>query len=80
MAASSPKNTKFQLFYALSLAYQLGFIIVVPIGIGMLAGFWLDSKLTTRPFFLFVGLIFGIVTCMYEVYHVLIPFFKKNNE
>ena len=49
---------------------------------GVLAGLWLDSKLNTRPLFVIIGLILGIVVALYGVYKMLslLAEKKKNGE
>ncbi len=63
----------FKTFYALSLAWQLGFLIAVPLAGFMIAGFWLDKKINSGPFMLLAGMIVGVVITVYEVYHLLAP-------
>jgi len=67
-----------KIFYALSLAWQLGFIIAVPIGGFLILGLWLDKKLSTFPILLIMGIIIGMVITVYEVYHLFIPLFKNS--
>lgn len=69
----SDRGENFQLFYALSLAWQLGFLIVVPIVLFLALGIWLDRTFHTGVLFLFVGIIMGIGMTFYEGYHVLAP-------
>lgn len=77
-----PESEKdgFKTFYALSLAWQLGFLIAVPIGGFLILGFWLDKKFNTSPLSLIIGVILGIVITIYEVYHLLVPLIKNNQE
>ena len=67
----------FKTFYALSFAWQLGFLIIAPIGGFLLLGFWLDKKFNSSPFILIVGVILGVVITFYEIYHLLVPLIKK---
>jgi len=68
-----PQKDNFKIFYALSLAWQLGFIIVVPIGGFLFLGILGDKFFKTQPFLSLLGLIVGIVAAIYEAYYSLIP-------
>ena len=71
----STKNN-FKTFYALSMAWQLGFLIAVPIAGFLFLGYLGDKFFKTSPLFLITGLVVGIVITIYEVYHSLIPLIK----
>ncbi|MCA9372188.1 AtpZ/AtpI family protein [Candidatus Woesebacteria bacterium] len=60
-------------WYAFSLAWQLGFLITLPIGGFLFLGFALDGFLGTTPLFIVAGLLVGIVVDIYTVYHLLSP-------
>ncbi len=70
------KRNNFKIFYALSFAWQLGFLIVVSIGGFLFLGFWGDKFFSTQPLFLIFGLLVGIVVTIYEVHHLLAPLIK----
>lgn len=72
------KNVK--TFYALSLAWQLGYLIAIPIGGFLGLGLLADKFWGTQPLFLIVGLGTGIITTIYEVYHLLAPLIKDNHK
>ncbi len=74
---SSGKET-FKTFYALSLAWQLGFLIVVPIGGFLFLGVLLDHLSGTRMVFGSIGALVGIGITVYEVYHLLAPLIKND--
>jgi len=76
----SDKKNGFKLFYAISLAWQLGFIIVVPIAGFLFLGLWIDRKLDTAPLFLILGLITALAVTVYETYHILIPLLSDKDE
>ena len=59
--------------YALSLAAQLGFLVVSSIGGFLLLGYWLDAKLSTAPWLLVLGIIVGIIVTVREAYHLIKP-------
>ncbi|MCB9810945.1 MAG: AtpZ/AtpI family protein [Candidatus Nomurabacteria bacterium] len=71
------KETSFKLPYALSLALQLGFLIVSSV-VGFLGvGLWLDSVTGKGPIFLLLGIIVGVVTGVYESYIMVKPLTKS---
>lgn len=75
-----PKKDGFKIFYAISIALQLGFIIVFSI-IGFLwLGIWMDKTFQSSPLFLITGVIVGITVTVYETYHLLIPLVKNNSK
>ncbi len=75
----SEKNG-FKVFYAISIALQLGFVIVFSI-IGFLwLGVWADKAFGTSPLFLLTGVIVGITITIYETYHMLTPLIKNNSK
>jgi len=78
----SQKNN-FKTFYALSIAWQLGFLIALAIGGFLFLGSLVDNFLQTQPFFIILGALTGIIVSIYEVYHLFIPLIKdkeKNND
>ncbi len=40
---------------------------------GVWGGFWLDSKLNTKPILVIVGLLIGVAAAFYGVYRMLLP-------
>ena len=73
-------QNNFKKFYAISLAWQLGFFIVLPIVGFLFLGFWVDKAFGTTPFFMLVGLLIGIVGSVYETYHLLIPLIRNKDD
>ena len=62
----------------------VGFFIGGCIVLGVFAGLWLDNTLNTKPVFMLVGLVLGIVVAAYGVYQMLLPLLynkrdKENN-
>ena len=55
-------------FSALSLAWELGYSIAVPLVVLALAGRFLDKKLDTAPFLLLAGILVSIFVSSYMVY------------
>lgn len=74
-----PKNRKnnTKVFYALSIAFQLGFIISVPIIAFIIVGIFADRFFQSQPALLLLGLLLGIIVTIYEVYHLLMPLVKE---
>ncbi len=57
---------------ALSLV-GIGWYIGLSIIGGMLGGLWLDNTINTKPLFVIIGLILGIIVAVYGVYLILVP-------
>jgi len=55
-------------FSALSLAFELGYIIAIPIVGFALGGRLLDRKLDTSPLFILLGIFISIILTSYLVY------------
>ena len=73
------KKENFKMFYALSIAMQLGFFIITPIVGFLLLGKWIDKIHQTQPLFLIIGVIIGFFVTFYEVYNILKPLINKKN-
>ncbi len=58
----------FGVFTNLALVSQIGISMVVPIGIGLYIGKWLDGKLGTAPIFLFVFIIMGVISAFMNLF------------
>jgi F0F1-type ATP synthase assembly protein I len=65
------KNSK--TFHALFLAWQLGFLIAIPIVVCLLLGIAGDHYFHTKPLLLLLGLLLGLAITVYEIYRVVIP-------
>jgi F0F1-type ATP synthase assembly protein I len=70
-------NNKSELFYAISTASQLGFMIALPLVGFLLLGLYLDKKLNTLPFFLISLIILSVVFLIIEMRYLLKPFLEK---
>jgi len=75
----SGKN-KFKVLYALSLAWQMGFLIAVPLAGFILLGMFIDNNLATYPFFVIIGAVLGIAITFYEAYHWMAPFLEDKEK
>lgn len=67
------------LLYALSLVWEVGFFIVVPVGGFLFLGYVGDRWLGTQPIFLIAGIIMGVIVAFYGVYRSLIPLMKNDD-
>jgi F0F1-type ATP synthase assembly protein I len=65
-------RNNFKIWYLLSFAWQLGFLIAVPIAIFLFLGYLADTFFGTLPFFVIVGSIGGVSVTAYEIYHQLL--------
>ncbi len=57
-----------KLLLTLTIAYQIGFLVVGPIVVCLLIGLWLDSVFHTSPFLLILGAVIGFSGGMYSAY------------
>lgn len=73
------KKDGFKTFYAISFAWQLGFLIAIPIGGFLFLGYWADKFFKTQPWLLIFGIFIGAGVTIYEVYHLLVPLMKNDN-
>ncbi len=51
----------------------VGFYIGGCILLGTLGGLWLDNKLETKPVFMLIGLVLGLIVAVFGVYQMLRP-------
>lgn len=56
------------LWQALNLAWELGYIIALPIVILGFGGAWLDKKLGTPPLFILIGILVSLLISGIGVY------------
>ena len=71
------RNNKLKFLTALSFAWQLGLLVVIPLGGFLLLGRWLDKILNTFPLLMISGIIAGLIISVFSVYHSLLPIIKK---
>ncbi|EKE22249.1 MAG: hypothetical protein ACD_7C00016G0010 [uncultured bacterium] len=62
------KNTKTDKVSVFSLAFELGYIVAVPIVVLALVGRVIDKKLDSSPWFLLLGIVISIVVSTYWIY------------
>jgi len=58
----------------------VGWFVGTSIVLGVLGGLWLDGKYGTKPLWMIVGLVLGIVVAVYGVYQMLLPLIKNKND
>jgi F0F1-type ATP synthase assembly protein I len=68
------------LWYAVSFALQLGFLIVIPVGGFILLGHWADTRLHSSPALLVAGIIAGLFATVLEVYHLIAPLTGRHHD
>lgn len=51
-----------------SVAFELGFIIALPITLFAFGGKWLDARFATKPLFVLVGVFFAISVTVFWIY------------
>lgn len=74
------ENGGFKIWYAFSLAWQLGFIIAFSIAGFMFLGFLGDEYLGTAPYLLVMGIFLGMVVTVYEVHNLVFPLIHKKHK
>ncbi len=74
------QKSNFKIFYALSIAWQLGFFIIAPIGGFLFLGIVADNFFQASPLFVLSGLLVGIIVTVYEMYHLLIPLIQDSSK
>jgi ATP synthase protein I len=65
---SQKPEEKNQVWYALSLAWQLGYSIAIPLVILALLGRFLDKRFGTSPWLLLAGVLLSLVISTFAVY------------
>jgi ATP synthase protein I len=58
----------------------VGFYIGGCIMLGTFGGLWLDNKLDTKPVFLLIGLVLGVIVAAFGVYQMLRPFLGNQQD
>lgn len=70
-------SSKQKLFYAISLALQMGFLIAIPLVLFTVLGIFLDNNFDTFPLFLMIFVGVGLIATFFDVYYLVLPFLKK---
>jgi ATP synthase protein I len=58
----------------------IGFYIAFCIVAGILGGLWLDTKFHTKPIFLLIGLVLGLVAAFWGLYQMLLPMINDSKK
>lgn len=64
-------------FSALSLAWELGYTIAVPIVVLALLGRFLDKRMGTSPWLLLAGILLSIAASSYVIYKKTLDIIEK---
>ena len=65
---SEMKNNKTDKVSVFSLAFELGYIVAIPVVVLALVGRMIDKKLDSSPWFLLLGIVIAIVVSTYWIY------------
>lgn len=68
---------KQKLYYLISLGFQLGFSLAIPLVVCIAGGVYLDKKFLTSPLFTLIGIILGLISSGYMLYKDLQPLFNN---
>ena len=60
----------------IGIGWRIGLSIIA----GVLGGLWLDNTINTKPLFVIIGLILGIIVAVYGVYQMLIPLMNDRQD
>jgi ATP synthase protein I len=58
---------------------EVGWFIGLVILLGILGGLWLHDRLGTRPLFIIIGLILGLIVAVYGSVKLIAPLLKDDN-
>jgi len=65
---------------SLSLAFQLGYTIAIPLVVLALVGRFLDKKFDTSPWLLLAGVLLSLVITSWAIYFKISKIFKELNK
>ncbi len=71
------KDNRQKEFSALSLAWELGYSIALPLVIFALLGRWLDKKFATSPWLFLLGIILAVTISSYLVYRKTMEIIRR---
>ena len=58
----------------------VGWYIGISVLLGVFAGVWMDGKFGTKPLFIVLGLILGLIVAVYGVYMMLLPLVRNKRD
>ncbi|PIR43715.1 hypothetical protein COV24_01525 [candidate division WWE3 bacterium CG10_big_fil_rev_8_21_14_0_10_32_10] len=70
------QNYNRKIFYAISFAMQLGFMISITILGFLWIGYFIDKTFNTHPIFIILGIVIGAIMVVYDVFYLLNSFLK----
>jgi F0F1-type ATP synthase assembly protein I len=70
------KNEEKKTFSASSLAFELGYLIAIPIVLLAFTGRWLDKHFNTSPWLLLIGVLLSIIISSFAIYKKTINIIK----
>jgi F0F1-type ATP synthase assembly protein I len=56
---------------SLSLAFEMGFMIIIPLIAGTLGGLYIDTKLGTKPICILIGTMLGILISIVSLVRIM---------
>jgi len=71
------RNEKTKVILALSVAFQLGFAIAIPLVGFLWLGIYLDEKFKTSPWLFILAIILGLGFAFFQLRYFILPFLKK---
>lgn len=74
------KNNNKKTWSALSLAWQLGYSIAVPLIVLALLGRFLDKKFNTSPWLLLTGIFLSLIVSTFAVYNKTIKILQETED
>ncbi|MBI2849710.1 MAG: AtpZ/AtpI family protein [Chloroflexi bacterium] len=58
----------------------LGWYVGASIFLGVIGGIWLDNRLNSKPVFVILGLLLGIIVAFYGLYKMILPNLNNRNK
>lgn len=74
------KSDQLNVFYALSLAWQMGFLIIAPILLFLFGGYMIDKWLKTAPLFIIISIFAALAVSVYEIHHLIKPMLENSRK
>ncbi|TAN57669.1 AtpZ/AtpI family protein [Patescibacteria group bacterium] len=74
------KSDQLNVFYALSLAWQMGFLIIAPILLFLFGGYMIDKWLKTAPLFIIISIFAALAVSVYEIHHLIKPMLESSRK
>ncbi len=71
------KRPPLTIWEALGTLAGLGFTIAVPIAVFTIGGYYLDGYTHTKPLFVLLGLLLGLISGIYGAYRLLSRVFQR---